>query len=630
MQQPPVYGFGDWQLDAGQRLLFRSGTLVPLPPKVLEILLVLVERHGRIVEKEELLSRVWPDVIVEEGNVLRNVSTLRKTLDSDYIETIPRRGYRFVAPVTVIADRAAVTEEVPSRPGDSPDSSASLPPGETPVGRSMRAPALVVAAALVLLAALGWHRWHAATREPTRLAFVVLPFQNLTGDAAREYLVDGLTEEVITQLAGQHPDGLGVIARTSAMAYKAAPKGIAEIGRELGVDHVLEGSVRQEGERLRITVQLIRVKDEMHLWAHSYQRDLGGVITLQDEIARDIATQIRGRLQQPTPRVRERTVSAAAYDAYLRGRFHWNTRTPDGLRKGLAHFEEALEKDPEFALAHAGVADSYGLLANFQVLSPREAFPRAIESAQRAIALDETLADAHASLAFARFHYDYDWPGAEQSFRRAIALNPSHARAHLWFAAFLSAMGRHGEAREENRLAQQLDPLSLVPRINAGRLFLHSGDYQNTLDEMRRALDLDPDQAWAHLYSAMAHAELGQHGEAAQAALQARPITFGQPGALDAYCAARSGRDVDARNLLARLKEERSASNLDPTLLAGVHAALGERAQALELLDVARVEHAPLLAFAGVFPWLAPLRGEPRFRALLRDLALPDVGAPRP
>jgi TolB-like protein/DNA-binding winged helix-turn-helix (wHTH) protein/tetratricopeptide (TPR) repeat protein len=611
----PVYAFGEWRLDAAQRLLFRRDTLVPLPPKVLETLLVLVEQHGRIVEKEELLSRLWPGTFVEEGNVLRNVSTLRKALgDGDaedasrYIETIPKRGYRFVAPVELIE----------------PQMSAAAAPIPPPL-RSRKILLALTALGVVLLASgwLAW-RWLFLPVPAERVVLAVLPFENLSGDPAHEYLSDGLTEEMITQLAGLNPDRISVIARTSSMKYKGARKSVQEIGRELGVDYVLEGSLRREGVHVRVSAQLIRVSDQIHLWARSFDRDLGGTVNVQEDVADSITGQVHvalGHSVQAAPR--RRPVTPEAFDAYLKGRFEWNKRTPAGLLKGLEHFNEALAKDPNYAAAHAGIADSYNLLANYAVLSPADGFPRAQQAARKALALDETMADAHASLGFAAFHFDYDWPGAERAYRRAIELNPSYSAAHQWYAELLACLGRYDEALAQALRARELDPLSLTPRINIGRTHWLGRRFDRAISEMHAVLKQDPNHAWANVYLAMSLSETGQHAEAMMAAEKTKPLSGGHPGFLFAFCHARAGRVTEAREVLSYWKARRKQANVDPVFLAGIHAALGEEQQGLDLLEQAVAERSLFVPYVATQAWLDPLRSSPRFRILLERLKLP-------
>ena len=614
----PIYSFERWRLDAGQRLLFQGETLVPLPPKVLETLLLLVESHGRIVEKEELISKLWPNTFVEEGSLLRNISTLRKGLgDSQegrprFIETIPKRGYRFVAPVQVTG----------------PDVCDS-PQGVTPVTSARRANWKIVGgvAAAVAVAVAGWLIWknlHASEAPRAgKVMVMVLPFENLSGDPEQEYLADGLTEEMITQLAVLAPPQVGVIARASSMKYKQAHKSVAEIGRELGVDYLLEGSVRNDGGRVRISAQLIEVRDQTHVWAQNYDSDLSGVIALQDDAATAIAREVQLRIVAPVLAARRRTpANPQAYEAYLKGRHQWNKRTEEGLKKGLAYFDEALAADPTYAQAYAGIADSYAMLASYAMMEAREAMPRAEAAAKRALELDEALAEAHAALALALFTRG-DWENAETGFRRAIQLNPSYATAHQWYARFLAALSRPTEAWAEAQLATELDPFSTSARINLGFCAYLARHYDQAIEEMNRVLQIAPDQSWAHLYLAMSYFGKGMTAEGLAEAVKARPITGGRPGLVESYGHALSGHKVEARRILSYWEARMQQENVEPLFLAGIHAALGEHDQAFALLDREIHERKILMPLINVEPWLDPLRPDPRFQELLRRLNLP-------
>ncbi|HKW61417.1 MAG TPA: winged helix-turn-helix domain-containing protein [Candidatus Acidoferrum sp.] len=417
------YWFGPYRLQTPGELLYRGKDLVPLPPKVAQTLLLLLENAGEVVEKDELLKKVWRGAFVEEGSLARTISILRKTLGDggagqQYIVTLSKRGYRFVAPVR-----------------------EKTKPQET---------------------------------SERKVMLAVLPFENLSGDANQEYFSDGLTEEMITQLSRLNPERLGVIARTSAMMFKGTKKRIAEIGKELGAAYILEGSVRRSGNRLRISAQLILVADETHVWAENYERSLGDVLMLQSEVARAIAREIQVTL---TPReerrlARAQRVSAEAYEAYLKGRHSWNKRTEEGMRKSISFYEEAIREYPDYAMAHAGIADSYVMLACRGMVPAKETFRKARAAARMALDLDGSLGEAHGSLAHVRLH-DWDWEGLEKDFERALELDPSQAIVYYWFGEYLMSMGRPEEAIAMTQRAYQLDPLS--PVIGASLAMILSG-----------------------------------------------------------------------------------------------------------------------------------------------------------
>ena len=594
----------------------RNGEVVSLPPKDLEMLLVLVEKQGRVVKKADLMQRLWPDTFVEEANLTRHVANLRQALaengaSATYIETVPKRGYRFVAPVQVVCGGSGVV------------------PGSPPLvaSRTAKQKLIWVFAAVITVAVAGWLARQILLPSPAvragKVMLAVLPFENLSGNPEQEYFADGLTEEMITQLAVLEPAQIGVIARASSMKYKQAHKGVAEIGRELGVDYILEGSVRNDGGRVRISAQLIEVRDQTHIWAQNYDSSLSGVIALQDDAATAIAREVQLRIISPVPAARRRTpANAQAYEAYLKGRHQWNKRTEEGLKKGLEYFERALDADPTYAQAHAGIADSYTILASYEMMEAREAMPRAEAAAKRALELDETVPEAHAALAFALYTRG-DWEPAENEFRRAIQLNPSYATAHQWYARFLTTMARPTEAWTEAQRATQLDPFSTSARINLGFCAYYSRHYDLAIEEMKRVLQIAPDQPWAHLFLAMSYFAKGMTAEGSAEAVQTRALSGGRPGYTEAYGHALSGRKAEARRILNFWKGRMQQESVEPLFLAGIHAALGERDEAFALLDQEIRERKILMPLMNVEPWLDPLRPDPRFQELLRRMNFP-------
>jgi len=347
----------------------------------------------------------------------------------------------------------------------------------------------------------------------------VLPFDNLTGDAAQDYFSDGLTEEMISQLGNLDPEHLGVIARTSVMRYKKNQYGVEQIGRELGVQYVLEGSVRRDGERVRISAQLIQVRDQTHLWARQYDRDLGNLLRLQSEIAQEIYDEIQLTLGKAQKRVTRSgqsgsTASYDTYDLYLKGRYFWNKRTEAGFRQAADYFHQAIAKDRGYAPAYAGLADTYALMSSWSLVPQNEFMPKARAAAVRALELDDNLAQAHTSLALIAENYDYDWQTAEKEFRRAIQLDPSYATAHQWYAEFLSYQGRFQEAFAESEFARRLDPLSLIIATDHGAIQYFSRQYERAIEESRSVLDMDPDFSRAYGFLIYSYVETGRFAEA--------------------------------------------------------------------------------------------------------------------
>jgi TolB-like protein/Tfp pilus assembly protein PilF len=523
------------------------------------------------------------------------------------------------------ARRAGLDAEPEEGPEAEPDDAEAAPgppalPSASPAGSRPASGRLVVLAAGALALgtlALGAWLWRPATAtKPPRLA--VLPFANLTGDDQQEYLSDGLTEEMIAEL-GRLPE-LGVIARTSVMRFKNAAKGIAEIGRELRVDYVLEGSVRQADRRLRVTAQLIRVADEVHVWAESYDREGHDLIGVQRQIARRVAEETRLRTA-PGP---ERAVEHEAHLAYLRGRYHWNQRTEAGFKDGLVHFQRAAEVDPDWARPWSGLADSYMLMGNYGFLPVGEAAARAKQSAERALALDPDLADAHASLGLILASHDWDFADAEREFRRALELNPSHASARLWYGLLLLDLNRVDQARAQFQRGLEADPLSESLQGQLASCDFQEGRYERALAAEKAAAEASPDRPNAHVELARIYLAMGRPQEGLGAAEKARELTRDHPSVMGlyAYALARAGRREDARQVLDRLVAESGRRHVRPFDLAFAATGLGDRERALTWLEqVVEERHVGARSLAS-YPEFDPLRGEPRFQALLARVGL--------
>ena len=491
--------------------------------------------------------------------------------------------------------------------------------------------ALAVAALMAVLVGLnvgGWRdRLLPKAVAPRIESLAVLPLENISGDKEQEYFADGMTDALIAEL-GQI-GSLRVISRTSVMRFKGArPQGgLEEIARQLKVDALIEGSVLRSGDRVRVTAQLIGAVPERHLWARSYERDLRDVLTLQSEVARAIANEIKANL---TPAVQARlarthAVNPEAYEAYLRGRYFWNKRTGEGTKKGIEFFGHALEKDPAYALAYTGLADCYYLLADYSFLSPREAFPRGKAAATKALELDETSAEAHTSLAVIKSEYEWDWLGAEREFKRAIELNPNYATAHHWYSDYLGEMGRHEEAIAEIKRAQQLDPLSLIINTVAGVRFHWARRYDEAVEQLRKTLEMDPNFAVAHHWLGQVYEQMGQHESAIAEHQKAIRASGGSSQAVAAlgHAYAAAGKRNEALRILADLNERRKTAYVSPYDIAVIHVALGEKDQAFEWLEKAYQERAAPIVVLKVDPRLDPLRSDPRFQGLLRRMNFP-------
>ncbi len=635
-----LYAFEEFRLAPHTRVLRRGGTLVPLTPKACDVLLVLVQNAGRIVTKDELMKAVWPDSFVEESNLTQTIFMVRKALDETadrrYILTVQGQGYRFLVPVTETANRVEEMES-PSIAGPIPPSTVASTPEVQLSARSRgttgwrRAVIACAAVALVVTVASTlwiWRPSHGAVEQPGRTMLAVLPFENFTGDPSQEYFSDGLTEEMISQLGNLDPAHLGVIARTSVMHYKHSQESIPQIGKDLGVQYVIEGSVRRDSERVRITAQLIQVKDQSHLWAREYDRDLGHLLELQAEIARELANEIEFSLRglRPIEPAREAVASAPGakdyetYDLYLKGRYFWNKRTLEGFRQAADYFQQAIDKDPNFGPAYAGLADTFSLMSAWHLGPQNELMPKARVAALRALQLDDHLAEAHASLALIKENYDYDWLGAEKEFQRAIQLDPQYPTAHQWYAESLAWQGRFQEAFSESDLARHLDPLSPIIANDHASILYYSRQYEAAVAEYRSILELDP--AFDHARGALVPCYL-QQGRYEDALEELRRDGEGPwLWAWQAVVNDRAGHEKEALRTVAKL-ERLSASRPDRTAaLLLAYAGTGQKERLLELLRTAYSEHSNVVVQIKVDPIYDPIRSDPRFQDLLRRIGL--------
>jgi len=637
-----IYEFGPYRLDPRNRQLLRGLEPVPLTPKVLDVLLVLVERRGQLVLKDDLLRAVWPDTHVTEANLSQAVFVLRKALGETasnhrYISTVAGSGYRFGAGVRVVTPPMVEPVAV-APPMAAVEASAVGPPGRTLPPRGWwerrKIGSRLAAVILILIVSAGvvrrWGRGEAVGHDATgKTLLAVLPFANLTGDAGQDYFADGLTEEMISQVGNVDPRRLGVISRTSVMRYKERALLLTQIQQELGVQYVLEGSVRRDPQHVRITAQLIRVQDQSPVWSRHYDRELSNLLTVQADIARDVSAAIyrsldRVRAPAADDPVLGQPLSPAAleaYDLYLKGRYHLSKRTRDDLAQAVSNFEKAVARDPDYARAHAGLADAYALMSNYGFGPAVELIPKARSAALRALAADETLAEAHTSLALMYLSYDWDWRAAEKEYLRAAQLNPNYATTHHWYAELLAFQGRFAEAETASARSRQLDPLSLIIAADHGAILYFSRQYDRAIGELRAVLAAQPGFPRAKMI-VYAYAQTGQFAEAfAETARWPReePWTV----AADAYLYGRQGRLDAARALVHRIESSSPGGAADTSLLLAVaYSGMNDKDKAITCLQRAFREHSNLLVALKVEPIFDPLRGDPRFQELLRLVGL--------
>jgi TolB-like protein/DNA-binding winged helix-turn-helix (wHTH) protein/Flp pilus assembly protein TadD len=613
------FDFGRFRLDSAEGVLLADGHPVPLTPKAFETLVALLERSGHIMEKDELLNRVWPDTFVEEGTLTQNISTLRKILGeaedgSVFIETIPRRGYRFVGTVRETDFGPASEEQISTIPGVKAAQTGS---------RSRRLAALGLAAAFLLVAVLV-REWIWPVPAKSKVMLAVLPFQNMSGDSQQEYFSNGLTEEMITQLGDLEPSRLGVIARTSAMQYKDTKKSVREVGQELGVDYVLEGSVRREGDQVRITAQLIQVKDQTHLWASDYDRNLRDILVLQSDVAGAIAKEIKLRLspEQRTRLASRPALDPEAYELYLKGRYFWNKRSRSGFMKAIEYFQQAIAREPNYAQAYAGLADSYILLGPNDILPANQVYPQAKEAASKAMELDDSMAEPHASLGFVKLLYDWNPAAAEVEFRRAIELDLNYPTGHHWYAYDLAAMGRMDEALREIRRAQELDPLSLIINTDVAQILFFARRYDEAVAQCQKTIDLDSHFGQAYWYQGLLYEQKGMFDQAVDAFVKQVNLSPTDPSeeAVIRSAYRLSGMLGFWRNRLELLDRQSKKHYVSPYTFAVIYSRMGDKEKALDQLRKAYDERYPSMVFAEFEPVFDGVRSDPRYAELLRRI----------
>src|ERR1700722_12336822 len=621
-----------FELDTAAYELRRSGHVVKLERLPMEILLFLIEQRGQVVTREAIADRIWgKNVHVDTDNSINGaIRKIRRVLRDDpdsprFIRTIMGRGYRFIAAVDTSAPEPSPDPLLPAI-RDEPE---SIPLAEASKSGLRRWSVLLAAAVfLIAVAAAGFLRFSPRVRPASgRLMLAVLPFENLTGDAAQDYFSDGMTEEMISQLGNLDAAHLGVIARTSVMHYKHSPEPLDQIGRELGVQYVLEGGIRRDSDKVRITAQLIQLSDQTHLWARQYDRDLSHLLALQGEIAHEVSEEIQIALwnRKPITPLAPQALfpqNYEAYDLYLKGQFFWNKRTVEGFERAIDYYQQAIAKDPNYARAYAGLADSYALIASYSAASPSEYMPKARAAALRALELDKDLPEAHTALALIVQNYDYDWQTAGREFQRAIELNPNYATAHHWYAEHLMWRGRFDEALRESERARQLDPLSLIIATNNGAILLYSRQYDRALEKLHAVHELDPSFPRVDGLTVRAYEEKGTFPDALAELEKSRPLYNSWACAELAYIYGRTGQPAQAAVALARMEEFNRGQPLDPVVFVEPYIGMDRKDEAFLWLNKAYAQHSNALTALKVDPLYDPLRSDPRFEDLLRRVGL--------
>jgi len=607
-QTSQLYRFGEFSLDRATRRLMKGSDVVSLTPKAFDTLLVLIESGGRIVDKQELMDRVWPGVAVEENNLTQNISALRKALgdksaEPRFILTIPGQGYRFVAELEPQPEAPAAAEVKP------------------PARRRLWIP--IAAGMVVFLTAGGIVAWRLLQRGAQLNSIAVLPFRSLAQVTGDDYLGMGLADVLITKLSNLH--GILVRPTSSVVRYSGGVADPAQAGRDLQVDAVLDGRVQRSADRIRVTVQLLRSSDGATLWADKFDEQFTDVFNVEDrvteEVARALVRSLDSRLLAQLDK--HYTDNPKAHEAYLEGRYWWNRRNPPAVHKAIECYERAIAADPSYALAYAGLADSWAALG---ILSepPLETFPKAKRAALDALRIDERLAEAHAALGYVEHRFDWDWSGAPAEFKRAIELSPNYPQAHQWLGWYYMTLRRFGDAEKEFETARTLDPGSLYANTTLGTMYFYAGRLDDAIAQLKRTLEMDPTFIIAHRWLSRVYEQKHMFPEAEAETRKNIELTKGDaklsPSLGCVYAAA--GRTGEARKILANLEEKAKTEYVEPFMMAFFYALLGDHGKALDWLERCADLRSEILVDLNIEPRFVPLRNEPRFKNLLKRVGL--------
>lgn len=630
-----LYEFGPFRIDPAERLLLRSGDSVPLTAKAFDTLLVLVRRSGHLVEKSELISSVWTDSFVEEGNLTVVICTLRKALGDEngerkYIQTVAKRGYRFVGEVREITE-PELEKQVETPTADHFQSAPEAEPVRPTSQRRAQPSTSRIAAYMLLLPVVVFgvlHYWKRVSAGDAPIkSIAVLPFQALNPNATPDYLPVGMADAIITRLGGT---GQIIVRPTSAVQkYVHAPADPVTVGKEQKVDAILEGNIELQSDWVSVRVQLVRVRDGVLLWGDTFKERPERMFLLEEEVAERIVQSAPFRLSAPAKvrLTRADTTNPKAYQLYLEGRYLLNKRTEQSVRRSLESFEQAIANDQRYALAYSGLADAYVLLGTYGE-PPWELYPSAKAAMLKALELDETLADAHASRAMISFHYEWAWADAEKEFQRALVLNPNDPTVRAWYAMYLGAMGRREEALSEAEKAKELDPLSPIVSLISSRIFYWNHEYDLAVAGYAKIIELDPGFASAHTRLGMTYLAKGSVADAVREFEEAERLAGPDPykEGLLGYAKALSGNKGAAHELIQKLTARSRREYVPALSIALIYVGLGDRDRALEWLSHSYQDRSTHMVYAKVDPLLDSLRSEPRFNALLHQMGLLSDG----
>ncbi len=626
-QESNCYEFGRFRLKTAERVLLREGEPVPLTPKVFDILLTLVEHGGQVVHKDDLMRRVWPNTFVEEGNLTQNISLLRKALGEtpdgvQFIETVPRRGYRFVAETS----RTWAGNNIET--GGNGHKESTLPletkvleepvAASPPVAPARRTPLYALAAGLIVAGLIGvvyFTGWSKAGEAEVIQSIAVLPFVDESSDPDSQYINEKIAESLINSLS-KLPQ-LRVVPRSVVAGYKGKEIDPRKVGQELNVRAVVTGRMRRHGDIISIQADLIDLQNVAQLWGQHYDHKVSDVLLVQDDISRDIFENLRLKLNV------EEKKQLEAYRLYLKGRNAWNKRTGDALQQAIEYFNQAIAIDPNYGDAYAGLADCYNMLVVYGRLKPKEGFPKAKEAATRALEINESSAEAHTSMAFIKFRYDWDRTATEREFQAAIKLKPSYAPAHQWYSSYLIAVERFDEAIAEAKRTEELEPLSFVASSHLGWIYYLAGQKDKAIEQCRKILELDPSSFPARRYLGLAYEAKGRYAEAITefqtgVKLSGSPLML----ALLGHAYAASGKTTEAKQVLDDLQQLQGQRYVSPYTVAAIHAGLGDQEQAFKWLETAVEERDIWLMNLKVDPVFGKLRSNRRFTDILARIRL--------
>ena len=617
------YEFGRFRLKVAERVLLREGELVPLTPKVFDILITLVEHGGQVVSKDDLMKRVWPNTFVEEGNLTQNISLLRKALGetpggAQFIETVPRRGYRFVAETIESSGNGNSELAVPAPNEVSPAPPVSIPNTSGQSAGFKRTPIFALVAGLVVVSIIGVVYFTSAGKagNPTAIqSIAVLPFVDESSDPDAEYINDKIAESLINSLS-KLPQ-LRVVPRSVVVSYKGKEIDPRKVGQELNVRAVVTGRMRRHGDIISIQADLIDLENLSQLWGQHYDHKLADVLLVQDDISRDIFENLRLKLNV------EEKKQLEAYGLYLKGRNAWNKRTSDALQQAIDYFNQAIAIDPNYGDAYAGLADCYNMLVVYGRLEPKEGFPKAKEAATKALEIDENSAEAHTSMAFIKFRWDWDRTATEREFLEAIQLKPAYAPAHQWYSSYLVAVERFDEAIAEAKRTEELEPLSFTASSHLGWIYYLAGQNDKAIEQCRKILELDPSSFPARRYLGLAYEAKGMYPEAITE-FQTGVKLSGSPlmHALLGHAYAASGKTAEAKQVLVDLQQLQGQRYVSPYTVAAIHAGLGDDEQAFKWLETAVQERDIWLMNLKVDPVFAKLRSKRQFTDILARIRL--------